>query len=175
MSSGGETKEQVSLPNEKSDEKAILNWVKVFLLQPEREDSDHAEGGNHRLWEHIKKRIGTFTVELREMNVESLVPVISPRRSKELTPFKEDNERYDERIESLCAAMSAKDSVYVPAPLISTNFWNSYQTLADGNHRRAAMIKLKIENCQTIIFTACKEVESNESEPPKSKKQKLAK
>ena len=119
----------------------ILKWLKEFLS---------SEGGNKQLLKHIEDRIGLFSVDFREEELDKMVGLIGSEGTEGML-WTEPEEQWERRIESLVSAIVS--GAYTPAPLILTNFWERTHTLADGNHRKQALLRLKRRSYWAIILT----------------------
>ena len=117
------------LLNGEEGKQEVLKWLENFLV---------SDGGNDKLWKNISKRIGTFTISIEDSPLETLPSIMGPEGSG--TTWEESTEKWNSRVDSISKAIS--DGTYVPPPFISTNFWDSNPTLADGNHRKEALLRL---------------------------------
>ena len=130
-------------------EAGLLDWTRRFLLKDcNVTEAGHATGGNSSLWNNILKRKGTFSVNLEEVALDTMPTIMGPIGSGKT--FTEPEEIWQSRVDSL--EQSLNKGSFVPPPFIMTNFWEDEPTLADGNHRHAALLRCGIKRYWVIVF-----------------------
>ena len=129
----------------------LMRWMETFLLKDcARTENGNTTRGNAILWENIKKRQGQLeTISLSEAPLSGLRPNVGPEGSG--TRWEEPKETWKARVGSLVEAIA--DKSYVPQPLIAANFWEDEQHVADGNHRREAILRRGYEKYWCISLT----------------------
>jgi len=143
-------------------EAGLLDWTRRFLLKDcNVTEAGHATGGNSNLWKNILKRKGTFSVNLEEVALDTMPTIMGPIGSGKT--FTEPEGIWQSRVDSL--EQSLNKGSFVPPPFIMTNFWEDEPTLADGNHRHAALLRCGIKRYWVIVFRLDKSTDKNLKNP----------
>lgn len=105
----------------------------------------NTKGGNKKLGQTLSKR-GQFSYGPIEYSLEKIGRIIGPEVGmvyhEEISVW---NGKIDKMVEEL-------ENGWEPAPLIATNLWKDSFTLADGNHRREALIRHGVTEYPTIFY-----------------------
>lgn len=119
-----------------ANEDRIHDWVLDFL-----------EGvGNNKSLARVLRIKGEFHIGPIDYPIDRLTPILGPDESFK---FYEDQTITDLRV----AAMEKSfHEGWRPVPLIATDLWEDYLTVADGAHRQALLNKLGIETYPTIFY-----------------------
>jgi hypothetical protein len=103
------------------------------------------DGNNTKLALHLESRSGA-SVTLEKVLLQNLVKINGPDNSFQ---WYEEPKMWEKRVTALAKAM--QEEGYKPLPLIITNFWGE-ETIADGNHRHEAMLRLGMQEYWAVKF-----------------------
>lgn len=115
----------------------LKEWVIEFLHD--------TPGSNRGLAKHILDNPGIVFQKPKMWELAQLVPIAGkPEDHRQFT-----DTQWDARIEKMAAEIEAG---WNPPPLIVTNYWGQENSLADGNHRWAALMKAGHDKYWAIYF-----------------------